>query len=295
MRAAYGTAAPLYRTAGWDGVLHLPAGQKWPPPPGWTGRGAPFPDEQTVSRWQRQFSMCNVALRLPETVVGIDVDCWDGKAGAESFAALADECGPLPATWGSTSREDGSRIRLFRVPPGVRWSERRAGPGIELIHVGHRYVVVWPSIHPEGRPYRWIAPGDEVADRVPHVCELPALPATWGRRLMEPPAPVRRGTHPQGFAGSASAYAAATFEGTIRDLRALRSGDGRNRELNRAAYKLGGLIACGELPERAVRDELLAAAEANGYVAKRGTRQALATINSGLRAGMSRPLIGAGK
>ncbi|MFY1656899.1 bifunctional DNA primase/polymerase [Micromonospora sp. WMMD1274] len=287
----YAAAAPAYRAAGWAGTLHLPAGQKWPPPPGWTGRGAPYPDDADVDRWCRHYPAANIALRLPPTVLGIDVDCWDGKPGAASFASLSAECGPLPPTWATTSRGDGSGIRLYRVPAGVRWQERRAGPGIELLHSGHRYAVVWPSMHPEGRRYRWIGPDVLPADRVPHVAELPALPASWGRRLSEVPVRARQACTQRGGSGPrvGGGYAAASLAGAVAELSALGPGSGRNGYLNRKAFALGGLVAAGLLAEDEVRDSLYRAAVLNGHVDKHGERQTWATIESGMRAGRSRP------
>jgi len=119
----------------------------------------------------------NVGLRMPETVIGIDVDAYGGKPGAATLADAEARLGPLPPSPVSTSRDDGSGIRFYRVPPGRCWADV-VGPGVEVVHHGHRYAVAAPSVHPEGRPYRWLdADGNQVPG--PAVDDLPALPPAW--------------------------------------------------------------------------------------------------------------------
>jgi hypothetical protein len=294
----YGVAAPLYRAAGWVCVLPLPYGQKAPPPKVWLSRTQAIsfighdgvdPDQEQVNTWLRTRPGGNVALRPPHGVLGLDLDLYK-PAGRASYTALVDECGPLPPTWSSSARDDGSGIYWFTVPAGVPWAEGRAGEGIELITRTHRYAVVWPSRHRDtGTTYQWWTPDGQpaAAGWVPRVYELPALPTVWGRRLSQPatPRPATVDTH----APRSGGYAAAALAGAVAELSAMREGSRRNNALNRKAFHLGGLVAGGALDHSQVRDELLRAAEANGHVAKHGLRQTLATINSGLRAGAARP------
>lgn len=182
----YAAAADSYWRAGWRGVLPLPPRRKASPPPGYTGHGAPYLSfADLFSLVEGPEGAGNICLRMPDGVLGLDVDAYDGKPGAATLAGLEVEHGPLPATWISTSRTDGvSGIRLFRVPEGVNWLG--ALPGIETIHAGHRYLVAAPSVHPEGRPYRWLAPDGTDAGRVPAPGELPQLPLTWVAALARP-------------------------------------------------------------------------------------------------------------
>lgn len=191
----YGAFARAYRAQGWAGVLPLPQGQKAPVPSGFTGRGRPDPSDDDVARWCTVEGLGNIGLRLPDGVVGIDVDAYGEKRGGQSLEACESLWGQLPPTWCSTSREDGvSGIRLYRVPPGLEWSAResRLGPGIELLHTGHRYAVVFPSRHPgdahtaAGALYRWIDPdGTTSLGAIPSRWELPELPAAWVQALTE--------------------------------------------------------------------------------------------------------------
>lgn len=176
----YATAAATYWTAGWRGILPLPTGQKAPVPNGWTGRDGTWPSYPDLQAWIEDRGAGNLALRLPPGVLGIDVDHYGGKPGGLVFESLETSLGALPATWRTTSRDDGiSGIRLYRIPEGLRWPGV-LGPGIETIRTEHRYAVAWPSVHPNGGTYRWITPNGATAlGVVPTIEDLPHLPDAW--------------------------------------------------------------------------------------------------------------------
>jgi hypothetical protein len=203
----YALAAPHYLRRGWEGVLPIGAagrviykrnvmredgliGQdpvlgtgKMPPPRGYTGSGG-YPDAATIEQWRQGVEAGdNVALRLPWGVYGLDVDAHGEKPGLSSLEALKDKCGPLPATWSSTSRGQDSpaRIYLFRAEPfeGCRWKDH-PGEGLDSIHFGHRYMIVCPSIHPgSGMPYRWYRPDGTENRGAPRMEDLTELPRRW--------------------------------------------------------------------------------------------------------------------
>ena len=177
----YAAAAVTYWTAGWRGIIPLPARSKKMTLTGWTGNDGAWPSFADVYAWTEDSGDGNLALRLPPNVLGIDVDQYGGKPGYLVMQALEQQLGDLPDTWRSTSRDDGmSGIRLYRIPEGLRWPGI-LGPGIETIRTGHRYAVAWPSIHPDtGGTYRWITPNGATALGVaPTIDDLPHLPHTW--------------------------------------------------------------------------------------------------------------------
>jgi hypothetical protein len=191
MSGPYAYAAPEYWRAGWRSVLPLPPNKKANPPDDYTGRkGTLVPSWADVYAWMETRPNGNIALRLPQGVIGLDIDEYDGKPGGATLRAKEQQWGELPVTWRSTSRDNVSGIRLFRVPqlPGgveLRWPGS-FGPGTETIHYGHRYVVVPPSIHDKtGKPYRWIAPDGQVTQTPPRVADLPELPWAWVKGLTE--------------------------------------------------------------------------------------------------------------
>lgn len=181
-RTPYADAAMTYLARGWA-PLPLPAREKSEPPKGWTGHGAPWPSGADVQAWVDDgHAAGNIGIRMPDDVIGIDVDDYGDNRGGETLAKLEAEHGTLPPSPKSTSRPDDpvSGIRFYRVPGGMHWHD--PGPGIQMIRHTWRYAVVAPSLHPEGRPYLWLAPdGGQIQG--PAVADLPHLPAAWVKEL----------------------------------------------------------------------------------------------------------------
>lgn len=190
-------AAVEYLEAGWS-PIPLPEKAKWPPPDGFTGAQGKFVDKAQLGEWKKgraaagkmRFAPGNIALRLPDGVIGIDADMYDDKAGRSTLASAEEAWGQLPPTWMATSRADGSGIRLFRVPLGLAWPESLShffGGGVELIRWDHRYVVCMPSIHDKtGEQYIWQHPeGHFVNDEFPAPEELTDLPTGWVEGLTQ--------------------------------------------------------------------------------------------------------------
>lgn len=191
----YGKWASEYRKSGWKGTLPLPPRMKKDPPAGYTGVTGAWPTADQVKSWARgKHKDGNVAIRMPEDVIGIDVDHgYNGKTGMDTLNELIEKWGPLPPTFKSGSREEGG-IMFFKVPkehnlPGG------AGKDIDIIQHVHRYAVVYPSIHPDTQNrYFWRDADGEIIDYVPQVDQLPALPDAWFEGLQR-----------EGFARSAEA------------------------------------------------------------------------------------------
>jgi hypothetical protein len=184
----YKIGAPLYLQAGWAGVIPLPPRKKASPPIGYTGWNGKDPSSKMIETWCNETvgdfqAASNIAIHMPGDVIGIDVDHYDGKTGAQTLTTLYQELGPLPDSYISTSRADGySGIRWYRVEPGLRWP---SGPGkdIEFVHKGHRYAVVWPSIHDKtGQQYKWYDHAGEESEP-PEPDNLAWLPDEWQARF----------------------------------------------------------------------------------------------------------------
>jgi Bifunctional DNA primase/polymerase, N-terminal len=179
-----------YFKAGWH-PIELPARCKWPPPEGRTGYGG---SDMTRVEVEDAGWTGNIGLRMPVDVLGLDVDVY--KGGDRTLADLVAVCGPLPRTWISHSgRNDGSGIRLFRVPRLV-WIFNL--PGIEIIQRVHRYLAAPPSVHPDGRVYAWVNQAEAISvGDVPVVEDLPELPWSWIARLSRAQqADVEQGAQP---------------------------------------------------------------------------------------------------
>jgi hypothetical protein len=188
----YATAADAYWQAGWRGVLPMcrgfKGGRQAMLPVGYTGHQGVDPSYADILEWSANpvYADGNLCLRMPDGVVGIDVDAYGAKTGGRALAEAISRWGPLPAGPRSTSRRDTdpvSGIRLFRIPPGTLLQDRITFPelgvgDIELCQRHHRYVVAWPSIHPEGRDYWWTNDDMQLIG-IPAIDELPWLPQTW--------------------------------------------------------------------------------------------------------------------
>ena len=201
-RTPYRSAAALYRDLGWEGVL--PIGltvddngtsrwgprRKKKPPAGYTGYDGRWPDDSVVRQWVKRAGHCNIGLRVPDGLLGIDVDQYGTKRGLDNLLAYQQENKlthlPLSDTLRSTSRGPGpSAIAWFRVPKGCRWRDQPV-PGVEVIHHGDRYGIVWPSVHPEGRVYQWLDHGEPIDPPSPDDARFLWLPDDWVDDLTDP-------------------------------------------------------------------------------------------------------------
>lgn len=187
----YAAAAPLYRAAGWMQVIPLPEGRKTPPPSGFTGRSRkPVTDEQ-MQLWSQSDPTANTGIVIPEGVLVLDIDAEQGhqvKAdGAKGISELSQELGALPATWSSTSHgiDSPARHLFYKVPEGLAW-KGGAIEGVDILQPGHRYSVVWPSIHPSGEMYCWYTPSGSTTSQIPHISDLATLPWRWVDYLRKP-------------------------------------------------------------------------------------------------------------
>ncbi|MGH3709459.1 MAG: DUF3987 domain-containing protein [Pseudonocardiaceae bacterium] len=191
MSSPYADTYLIYRKLGWLGTLPVPARQKTPPPDGFTGWDGHYPSGADAHAFTEEprWSGANLILRMPPTVVGIDIDAYLPKTGAATLAEGQCRWGSLPAGPWSSARDDGvSGIRFFRVPDGtvlrtvIGFPELGIGH-IDVIQRHHRYAVVWPSIHPTGAVYTWRGADGDVLDQPLSPDDLPPLPEVWLRAL----------------------------------------------------------------------------------------------------------------
>ncbi|MGL6236350.1 MAG: bifunctional DNA primase/polymerase [Segniliparus sp.] len=183
----FARAHKKYRERGWRGTVPLPAREKHPPPTGWTGKAAVHPSDEQCEAWTKEigYKLANIGQRLAECppgpdgkiiyqIIGIDVDDYDAKTGAEEYDALEAKLGPLYKTYYSTARAFPSAIRFYRVPVGYSFRGKLSN-SIEVIQKGHRYAVVWPSWNPKSNSqYQWYDPDGNPCE-IPYVDDLPII------------------------------------------------------------------------------------------------------------------------
>jgi hypothetical protein len=180
---------------GW-GPLPLPTGKKAMPPRGFTGGSAPMPsyaDWYTV--WSENPDQWgNLGARIPEGVVGVDVDAYDGKNGAATWGLIGGTSFPdtvlLSSRFGP-GYDKASGIRLYRLPEGVDQSMLwGAHDGIEILRFGHRYAVSPGSLHPNKSYYQAFDVRARLfLDVLPPVEDLPMLTVEQARMLTNDGAP----------------------------------------------------------------------------------------------------------
>lgn len=136
-------------------------------------------DSGQIARWAREIPGCNWGAAMGGGgVFALDVDGRNG--GFASLRTLTGMNGDLPATL-SASTGGGGVHYLFRLArPLDRWPSRIA-PGLDIKGVGG-YVVVEPSVHPNGWPYEW--QNDEPIATAP--AWLESRLRTVGKRIIEP-------------------------------------------------------------------------------------------------------------
>jgi putative DNA primase/helicase len=217
----YARAARLYRELGWQGVLPCDYPAIGMPPPGYTGgKQKPnwgiYPTDNQIEQWITSLGDTSVGLRLPDDVIAIDVDSYDGKDGDETLALQETRYGLLPATWTSTSRGPSTtaRKRFYRVPRyAATYGWREPGDGLELLHHGHRWARVWPSInHRTGEVERWYRPDGTVSAEPPSPGELTLLPDAWIEALWSGEAASSRGTRSSAGGDHSGDQGQETFE-----------------------------------------------------------------------------------
>jgi len=263
--------AQAYAQLGWHLHSLLPRSKR--PPPGTHG----YLDAQPLADCWRTHPGYNIAAACGASrLVVLDIDPRHGG----SLAAVVERLG-IAAINTVQQRSGGGGWHLFyRLPVGrlIRKARLPELPGCELLSAGQS-VVLTPSIHPNGRQYRWVAGRNpferELLPLPPAVLDL-AQPRT-SRWLVHTHHLVR----PQHRA----AYARAMLRGCLAELRGLSEGE-RNDKLYRVSLRLGRAVAVGLLAERLVRAELEAAGCSMGLA----SREVRDTVRSGLQAGLRRPL-----
>jgi hypothetical protein len=177
----YAAAARIYHERGWTSPI--PVTGKHPPLAGYTGYDGRWVDADECERLATTHGGWNIANRVPPTIIGIDIDAYNDKNGAQTIEWWAEQIGvPLPPTIKSTSRDDGiSGIYYFTVPAGTKLKTVLGkDSGVEVIQWFHRYAVCWPTIHPDtGRKYVWYGPDGIALDEPPPMSWAAPLPVEW--------------------------------------------------------------------------------------------------------------------
>lgn len=198
----YAQGALIYYRKGWQNVFPVgrkggPQYAKEPVPKGVTGYEAPgIPFEKIYATVHGAAGLRNLAIRMPRTVICLDVDQYEDHDGMDTLRKMEADLGELPPTFRNSARGfQESGHRYFRCPlnfitrPGAEEIiEREYGPNIEVLHYGRRYALAWPSLNPAAglAPYLWYSPDGTPLPEPPAVWNLPTLPERWAELLTAP-------------------------------------------------------------------------------------------------------------
>ncbi|MBK3799466.1 hypothetical protein GAY33_09540 [Azospirillum brasilense] len=264
-----------------------------------------------VTQLWRRWPTANVATAAGEDsgfwVLDADLKPETDEDGFRTLRELEDLFGEaLPDTLGQIT-PSGGRHWLFRWPERAIPNSSRAkcGPGLDT-RGESGYILVAPSIHPNGKRYVWTADPDTTAivpapewlvrlvigapddlEWLRRALDGKALPAWLAKRLSVPKAPAdaeRAGPPP----GSVHPYARKALEEEAQKVRTAVPGS-RNSTLNEAAFNLGQFIPGGYLPRSLIEQHLSVAALACFGSDQRELIAAQKTIKSGLDGGMQHP------
>ena len=185
------------------------------------------------------------------------------------------------------ARSGGGGLHLYFSFAG----EANKPLNVDGVHLGDvksegGYVILPPSSHPSGNPYRWEAGQPQQLEPMPESLKamLEALDSKPAARPAQTPAPAAKQSRTLTGSDPLEAYVKAALEKECDAVRHAPEGTG-NITLNKAAFALGQFVAAGALSESTARDALENAA---GSWAKLDGG-AGATIDSGLSAGRKEP------
>ncbi len=234
-------------------------------------------DPEQISKWMKQYPGCmwGVATGQASGIWALDVDDPQKFQDFRSEHRLE-----LPETLTQRTPSGGLHY-FFRMAEGVRNSVKNKIPGCDTRGDGG-YAIIAPSYNQDtGVAYELINPEAPIAD----------APAWLLERVTEEkkkPLPPMAGKPAISILLYGTPYGIAGLEKETREFLATPEG-GRNDYLNIYAMKVAQLVAGRQLDEQFARAEVEKAAQR--YADDDGWNQALATINSGWKKGMTEPRI----
>jgi bifunctional DNA primase/polymerase-like protein/primase-like protein/IclR-like helix-turn-helix domain-containing protein len=137
-------------------------------------------DPEQIRAWWAAHPAAGVAVATgePSGLLVVDIDAQ--KGGATAWKRLCGERGKVPKTLATLTGGGGSHL-LFRYPGDVPSSTSRLAEHVDVKAAGG-YVVFPPSVHPNGRAYKWMNPKTAVAEPPAWLVELtrgrPSTPTT---------------------------------------------------------------------------------------------------------------------
>ena len=242
--------------------------------------------ERIIGIWfEKKFPTATIGVPTGESLGAwvLDLDRHGDKDGHVWLAAMEQQHGPLPDTARARTANNGTHI-FFAHEPDMR-NRAEIAPGADTRAEGG-YILAPGSVMADGRRYEWIDADGKPYEPVglPHFAPAPA----WLLDMLKAkPAPEYSAQPYSPPEGNHDKYVEAAIRGEMEALASTRAG--RNQAINQAAFSLGTLVGAGVLSRADAEAQIMAAAHANGYVAKDGERAARQTMKSGMDSGVKSP------
>jgi len=156
-------------------------------------------DAEVIREWWAKWPDANIGIATGLETGWFVLDV-DGETGSESLLALESEIGPLPETREARTGSGGRHL-LFKMPDRDIRNKQSFRPGLDIRGNGG-YIVVAPSIHPNGKVYSWPYAFEDPIAEAPEafldvICPLvvetpvPAAPVEPEAVIVPVPAPIR--------------------------------------------------------------------------------------------------------
>lgn len=250
------------------------------PKPGVYWRDASTAAAAKIERWWGQWPDALVGLDCGKSgLVVIDADRHGGPDGVAAWGVLVEEHGD-PGAPAVATPSDGVHYYFRQPADGEPLGNRQQGlpPGINVRGRGG-YVIGPGSGLPDGRVYE---PAGDIVQAPPIPDWLVTLLRGEQTKALVPlkPAVLER----IGGTRRLDAYAQAAVDGELNALRGAMKGQ-RNEMLNRASFALGTMAGAGWVRQGEAQGWLTQCARDIGL----DKIETIATIRSGLMAGMKQP------
>lgn len=284
-----GSALWLTERGLWPIVVSPAGDARWPNPgksPIGKGWGKRRPSALALRRLFERHPHAGLAVLLGPAGGVVDLEVDEPEAGGVELGRLFPRGVPSTMGWRSARGEHHLFAWDHRIVDLACTAVVSFGGGALELRLGaadKRIASVCPpSLTAAGAPRVW----NGCWRIAPFPAELITALRSLSNRVVErkPRAHGQAHSAMTRLKATGQRYAAAALSGEVESVRSAEPG-GRNRTLNRAAFSLGQLVAGGLLDRADVEEALLDAARGCGL----GSREALATIRSGIEAGIERP------
>jgi hypothetical protein len=240
-------------------------------------------DSSVIKNWNWEGK--NVGIAPDGTFFVLDVD---GESGAASLQRLVDEHGPLPKT-PQVKTARGYHF-YFKLPEGVIIKNKVGfADGLDIRSQGG-YVIAPGSKHRSGAVYMLVVSlRVEIAVAPQWLVDMLIAPKTYcSAKELEERSDGFRQAESEEFSGGNTpiqAFGADEILAEVAKTVSSATQGTRNDTLNRMSFIIGNYVGSGQVDEQHAKDLLYKSARLSGLTAT----EALATINSGLTAGIRSP------